>query len=129
MGLNDFQAGKMATRYLLKCGHRRIAGIFKSDDRQGHIRYAGYMEALMEAEIPIRSRQVLWMDSEDVKDVKAEASRILKRIDGCTACVCYNDEVASGLVGVCLEQASGCRKISPLSELMIPTWPGSARCR
>lgn len=104
VGLNDFQAGKMATRYLLKCGHRRIAGIFKSDDRQGHIRYAGYMEALMEAEIPIRSRQVLWMDSEDVKDVKAEASRILKRIDGCTACVCYNDEVASGLVGVCLEQ-------------------------
>ena len=29
-----------------------------------------------------------------------ESDRILKRLDGCTACVCYNDEIASKLVKV-----------------------------
>ena len=104
VGLNDKLTGKMVTRHLLKCGHTRIAAIFKSDDGQGHHRYAGYVEALMEEEIPIKSRQVVWLDSEDVRTMREEAGRILKRIRGCTACVCYNDEVAASLAAICLEQ-------------------------
>ena len=48
VSLNDKMAGKLVTNYLLQCGHQNIAAVFKSDDGQGHQRYAGYLEALME---------------------------------------------------------------------------------
>lgn len=104
VSLNDKMAGKMITNHLLRCGHRNIAAIFKADDGQGHQRYAGYMEALMEADIKIRSQAVVWIDTDEVHNMREDASWILRRIKGCTACVCYNDEVASGLVAICLEQ-------------------------
>lgn len=104
VSLNDKMAGKMITNHLLKCGHRDIAAIFKADDGQGHQRYAGYIEALMEADIKIRSQSVVWIDTDEVHNMHEDASWILRRIKDCTACVCYNDEVASSLVAVCLEQ-------------------------
>lgn len=104
VSLNDKMAGKMVTNHLLKCGHRSIAAIFKADDGQGHQRYAGYIEALMEADVKIRSKSVVWVDTDEVRDMKEDAGWILRRIQGCTACVCYNDEVANNLVAICLEQ-------------------------
>ena len=103
---DDKMAGKMATEYLIQCGHREIAAIFKADDGQGHRRYAGYIEALMEADIRIKDERVVWIDTEDVRNrnMREESSWILRRIQGCTACVCYNDEVASSLAATCLEQ-------------------------
>lgn len=104
VSLNDKMAGKMVTEHLIRCGHRNIAGIFKADDGQGHDRYAGYVEALMEADIRIKSKNVIWIDTEEVRDLKNDASMILRRIKDCTACVCYNDDVASKVVGICLEE-------------------------
>ena len=104
VSLDDKMAGKKAARHLIKCGHRNIAAIFKADDGQGHMRYAGYIEALMEADIRIRGEHIIWIDSEDMKNMKEDAGWILRRLRGCTACMCYNDVVASNLVGVCLEQ-------------------------
>lgn len=104
VSMNDKMAGKMATQHLLKCGHRKIAAIFKSDDGQGHLRYKGYMEALMEAEIKMRSKQVVWIDTDSARHMKEDGGWMLRRIKGCTACVCYNDEVAHNLVSMCLEQ-------------------------
>lgn len=104
VGLDDKLTGKMVTNHLLKSGHQNIAAIFKADDGQGHRRYAGYIEALMEADIRIRSRQVVWLDTEEVRHMKDDAGWILRRMQGCTACVCYNDEVASALTAICLEQ-------------------------
>ena len=104
VSLNDKLAGKMVTNHLLKCGHRNIGAIFKADDGQGHHRYAGYVEALMEADIKIKGMQVIWIDTEEVRHMKEDAGWILRRLQGCTACVCYNDEVATKLVAVCLEQ-------------------------
>ena len=106
VSLDDKIAGKMATKYLIQCGHREIAAIFKADDGQGHRRYAGYIEALMEADIRIEDKRIVWIDTEDVRNrnMREESSWILRRIQGCTACVCYNDEVASNLAATCLEQ-------------------------
>ena len=106
VSLDDKMAGKMATKYLIQCGHREIAAIFKADDGQGHRRYAGYIEALMEADIRIEDKRIVWIDTEDVRNrnMREESSWILRRIQGCTACVCYNDEVASNLAATCLEQ-------------------------
>lgn len=117
VSLNDKMAGKMITNHLLKCGHHNIAAIFKADDGQGHQRYAGYIEALMEADIKIRSQSVVWIDTDEVYNLHEDASWILRRIRDCSACVCYNDEVASGLVGICLEQ--GIRVPEDLSIISI----------
>lgn len=100
VSLDDEKAGYLATKHLLECGHTRIAGIFKADDGQGRMRYAGYTKALMEHSLKIKNRQILWVDSEDIREMEMESERILKRLDGCTACVCYNDEIASKLVKV-----------------------------
>lgn len=104
VSLDDKMAGKVATQHLIKCGHRNIAAIFKADDGQGHKRYAGYIEALMEADIKIKGQHIVWIDTEDVRHMREDSGWILRRLQGCTACVCYNDEVATNLVAVCLEQ-------------------------
>lgn len=100
VGMNDYKAGYVAARHLIDCGHTQIGGIFKSDDGQGHLRYAGYTGALMEEDIPIRSENILWIDSEEMRDMEEESNKFLKRLKKCTACVCYNDETAYRLVSI-----------------------------
>ena len=100
VSLDDEKAGYIATKHLLECGHTRIAGIFQADDGQGRMRYAGYTKALMEHSHKIKNRQILWIDSEDIREMELVSERILKRLNGCTACVCYNDEIASKLIQI-----------------------------
>ncbi len=104
VSMNDRKAGYLVTKHLLECGHRDIGAIFKCDDGQGALRYAGYMDMLIEADIRIRGDRVMWIDTEDQRNMKEDSVHILRRLKGCTACVCYNDEVANRLVAICLEQ-------------------------
>lgn len=126
VSLDDYLAGKMVTEHLLQCGHRKIAGIFKSDDGQGHKRYAGYMDALMEQEIKVKGTRIAWFDTCELKEMKEDAARYLRRISNCTACVCYNDEVASQLVGICKE--AGIRIPEDLSIVGIDNSDLAGRC-
>lgn len=126
VSLDDYLAGKMVTEHLLQCGHRKIAGIFKSDDGQGHKRYAGYMDALMEQEIKVKGTRIAWFDTCELKEMKEDAGRYLRRISDCTACVCYNDEVASQLVGICKE--AGIRIPEDLSIVGIDNSDLAGRC-
>jgi GntR family transcriptional regulator of arabinose operon len=64
------------------------------DDAQGHLRYAGFAEALHEAGLEPSDRRIIWLDTEDVKHLEQSFSKILTRMKGCTAVFCYNDEVA-----------------------------------
>ncbi len=98
--MNDKQAGKLATAYLIEKGHRNISGIFKLDDGQGHLRYAGFMEALHEAGIAWDESRILWVDTEDIKDFSKLQAKIRDRLEGCSALVSYNDEVAFALMQV-----------------------------
>ena len=100
VSLDDRKAGYIAARHLLECGHTKIGGIFKSDDGQGHLRYAGYTEALMEREVKVLGSRIIWLDSGESDRMEEERSRILRRLEGCTACVCYNDEVAYKLTEI-----------------------------
>lgn len=100
ISMDDRKAGYLAAKHLAECGHTRIGGIFKSDDGQGHLRYAGYTDALMEQEIKIRGDQVIWIDSEELRTMGEESAKFLKRLKGCTACVCYNDETAYKIVEI-----------------------------
>lgn len=98
VALNDRLVGFLATEYLIRAGHKRIAGIFKSDDNQGHLRYAGYLEALLKSGAEIHDENVLWYSTEDMVDSSLDSKRVLRRIKDCTGLVCYNDEVALGIV-------------------------------
>jgi len=89
---DDRAGGRIACRWLLDKGHRNIASIFKSDDIQGHRRYAGYSEALRDAGISVDDDHVLWYVTENRDSlIENHVKDILK---GCTGLICYNDEVA-----------------------------------
>ena len=89
---DDREGGRAITQALLDQGHRGIAGIFKSDDIQGHRRYAGYTDALIQAGLPVKDDQVLWCVTENMAALIA--SHVKSILSGCTGLVCYNDEVA-----------------------------------
>lgn len=94
ISMDDFAAGEMATNHLIQNGHTKIAGMFQSDDRQGHLRYAGYVKALKDADLKQNSSNVLWFATEDIEEFDQDVVRIKRCIKDCTAVVCYNDQIA-----------------------------------
>lgn len=95
--LNDCRGGYLATKHLISLGHRRIIGIFKSDDTQGQQRHKGYVQALQEAGIPYDPDLVVWFYTEDRKMHPYEKMRQLaeeRKNQPFDAVVAYNDQVA-----------------------------------
>lgn len=92
--MDDCLAGKLAAQHLLEMGHRRIAGLFQSDDRQGLLRYAGYVSALGDAGLTADASHVTWFATEDIPYLADDFSRIRRSLEDCTALVCYNDQIA-----------------------------------
>lgn len=103
VSMDDYKAGFLAADCLIRAGHKRIAGFFKLDDYQGHLRYSGYVDALLKAGLGLEDDNVLWYSTEDMTALSDESKRILSRIDGCTALVCYNDMLAIQLIGLLKE--------------------------
>ena len=98
---DNYGGGRALVDYLYKKGHRDIAGIFKSDDMQGQQRYAGYADALRDLELPVEDRRIFWYSTEDKDHLQPGSSsmeHLARTISGCTAVVCYNDEIANRLV-------------------------------
>lgn len=104
ISLNDRIAGKNATKHLIEMGHKRIGGIFKLDDGQGHQRYTGYVEAMNEAKLEIDDSRILWIDTEDIRDLSRCIERIQDRMENCTGVFCYNDQVACDLIELLKKQ-------------------------
>ena len=85
---------------LIEKGCRRIGGVFKSDDMQGHGRYAGFSEGLIHNGCVLGDDNVVWYTT-------AERSRLFRpdnsdymfeRLRGCDGIVCYNDQIAYGAI-------------------------------
>ncbi len=104
IALDDVEAGRLATQTLLDAGHRQIAGIFKSDDFQGHLRYQGYMQCMNKAGLQVESRHVVWYATEEKPSLFSYPRRILDPLENCTGAVCYNDEIAVHLMDFCGQQ-------------------------
>jgi GntR family transcriptional regulator of arabinose operon len=98
---DDYEAGCTATKHLLELGHRKIAGIFKVDDIQGHYRFSGFQRAHHEAGLIVPDSRILWFETEepDIK-FKSGGSQIEKLISQCSAIVCYNDDIALKVMDV-----------------------------
>jgi len=101
VAMDDVSVGRKAVEYLVKAGHRKIGGIFKCDDGQGPLRYKGFMQGMEEAGLRAKDRNVVWIDSEDMVEMEYWSDYLFRRIGDCTAVVCYNDEVAYILSGIC----------------------------
>ncbi|MGL5438049.1 MAG: GntR family transcriptional regulator [Lachnospiraceae bacterium] len=103
VSLDDQKIACKAVKYLIDNGHKKIGGLFKLDDGQGHLRYAGYLEALDEAGIQMEGHRVVWVDSDDMMNLERfKFDGLFKdRISDCTALMCYNDEVAYQVAAYC----------------------------
>lgn len=101
VSMDDREAGLLAVNHLIKSGHTKIGGIFKADDRQGHFRYSGYIKGMLDAGLKINEKNIIWIDTEDINHMEDNEKRIISRLEGCTGCVCYNDEVAGPFVEIC----------------------------
>lgn len=98
--IDDRKIGDHATQLLIDNGHTSIAGVFKSDDGQGHLRYRGYVDAMMRNGLRIHRRDVIWTDTVVQQDIHQIEDYIVSRLSGCTGVVCYNDEVAMTLIDI-----------------------------
>ena len=97
---DDVLAGYLATKHLIDMGHEKIGGVFKMDDIQGHHRFAGFQKAQKEAGFPLRDSRVLWFDTGTAdEEFKIDNSdKLTKLLTECTGVVCYNEQVAAGIM-------------------------------
>ncbi len=100
VALDDPLMAFKATQYLVDHGHRKIAGIFKADDGQGRLRYEGYAKCMRTIGRGVDERSVFWIDTVAMQEMEKFAPYLLERIEGCTAVVCYNDQVAYALEAI-----------------------------
>lgn len=100
---DDRAAGRQSAEYLAnQLGHRRIGGIFKSDDMQGHERYAGFSEGLLRSGRTIYDDAVVWYTTADLDYLFSEQNEqnLLERLRHCSGVVCYNDQIAYKFIEV-----------------------------
>lgn len=103
--IQDDNAGgaQLLTCYLLDKGHQNIAAIFKSDDQQGPERYEGFLSALLSSGCTMNEDRVFWFDTAQREALIAGRDEwmyafIRRWMPGCTAVICYNDEIAYSLI-------------------------------
>lgn len=98
--MDDEKGGELAALNLINAGHKDIGGIFKSDDLQGHRRYAGFLKTMREHQYNVVEERVMWYVTEDIDLLFGGDgdSLVLKRIGHCTGVICYNDQIAVKLM-------------------------------
>lgn len=99
--LDDEAGGYMAAEHLIRLGHRRIAGFFKMDDLQGVGRLKGFIRAHHEHQVPLLPECVIHYKTEEKQTKPFDAAAAMLEgapEDRPTAFVCYNDELAVGLL-------------------------------
>lgn len=97
--VDDFEGGYNMTNDLIRSGHRSICGVFKSDDIQGIHRFSGYMSAMSMNGADLRDENMLWYATENKFDI-ASLAGIKEALRRCSACICYNDEIAAQIFDI-----------------------------
>jgi GntR family transcriptional regulator of arabinose operon len=93
--LDDYKGGFMATEYLIQLGHKKIAGIFKTDDKQGVNRRNGFLAAMEKYGVAVEPDFIGEYETSNMYDFPYMfAQSLLKRTERPTAFFCYNDQYA-----------------------------------
>jgi LacI family transcriptional regulator len=93
---DEVKGGFLATEYLIKKGHKKIAfinGVLHKSPAKGRLK--GYKKALKECEIPFNDALISVGDI-DVKDGYERTKQMLKKNLDFTAIFAYNDMMAFG---------------------------------
>lgn len=104
VGDDNYGGGYLLAEHLIRNGHQKIAGIFKSDDAQGPERYHGVACAMRDAGLFPLDENILWFSSfqrrqlVELQDETMLQLFLTQQLGGCTAVVCYNDEIAFHLI-------------------------------
>ncbi|WP_225046906.1 GntR family transcriptional regulator [Lacticaseibacillus kribbianus] len=92
--MDDAAGGRLATEYVLARHHRRLLGVFKTDDQQGIDRMNGFVTALQRMSGSTAASLVTYRTETAPATLEAQLTAVLARPDRPTAVVCYNDTVA-----------------------------------
>lgn len=96
---DDERGGLLATEHLIGLGHRRLAGFFKTDDLQGTGRLKGFLAAHERHGLVPSPGLVVSYATEEKRDKPMQRLLDMLRSDAPpTGIVCYNDELAVGLL-------------------------------
>lgn len=117
ISLDDAAAARKAVNYLTGRGHRRIGAVLKLDDGQGRLRYLGYLRGMEDAGLTVRDSDLVWIDTEESRQLGFCIDKIKARLGSCTAVLCYNDQIAFRLIP--LLQSRGIRVPEQLSVISI----------
>lgn len=100
--VDDELGAFLLTEHLIKLGHRKIAGLFKTDDQQGINRLRGYIRAFRTYDIPLDSNLVVTYQTEEktTKPISMIESILKSETNAPTGIVCYNDELALNILEV-----------------------------
>ena len=97
--LDDVKGGAIATEYLTQLGHKKIAGVFKTDDKQGVDRKIGYISAMKKYGVPISPDYIGEYETANMYDYPYMfAQSLIRKEDHPTAFFCYNDQCAMMVV-------------------------------
>ncbi len=98
--VDDKKGAYTAVKHLIDNGHKKINGIFKIDDMQGHERFNGFMTALYDAGLSFDESRVMWYSTENMQEIFSveNSHALLDQLGDCTGVICYNDEIAVLLV-------------------------------
>lgn len=101
---DNYYGGYLLANHLAELGHTAIAGLFKIDDRQGPERYLGAASCLRDLGLELTDSHVGWFQSSNInalekkQDTRFLAAFIREQLSGCSAVICYNDEIAYWLI-------------------------------
>ncbi len=99
--LDDEKGGFIATDHLIKLGHTKVIGIFKSDDNQGLNRMQGFIRAFRENNIQFFPEMIVTYTTEEKEGSYLQKMKdILVSDEKPTGIVCYNDEIAIKVLNV-----------------------------
>ncbi|MDQ0223759.1 GntR family transcriptional regulator [Bacillus sp. 7586-K] len=99
--LDDEKGGFIATDHLIKLGHTKVIGIFKSDDNQGLNRMQGFIRAFRENNIQFFPEMIVTYTTEEKEGTYLQKLKdILVSDEKPTGIVCYNDEIAIKVLNV-----------------------------
>ncbi|MEH7375033.1 substrate-binding domain-containing protein, partial [Neobacillus drentensis] len=95
------KGGFIATEHLIKLGHKKILGIFKSDDLQGGHRMRGYIQAYRENNLSLSPDLILTFSTGELDYLRRKLEDLLTSNDSRpTGIICYNDQVALFILNI-----------------------------
>lgn len=94
--MDDEKGGFLAAEHLIKLGHERILGLFKTDDLQGVHRMSGFIRAFREYGLPLEPELIVTYTTEDMVPSFYDSIGYFfeNAEERPSAIVCYNDQLA-----------------------------------